>query len=126
MAPKLVTDEYEIKAVVRGQDESLCFYDDGAGALYELQEAFQFWLPTTALIRADSWEAAYEVYEDEFAPASDPDDIPTVKWSEESPEWAAFDETNRSRPKGGSFYYSDAEMRLDGAHSPDLSVMVSH
>lgn len=52
---------------------SLRFWDDGNGRAWNYRDASGL----EAVIRADSWESAYECFIDEIADDADPDDVPT-------------------------------------------------
>jgi hypothetical protein len=123
--PKHVSEAYEIHAAHHSDRGALPFKDDTYGELWAVREPFGAGLPTTAIIRAVTWKDAFQIYEDELAPESDPEDIPTVPWSEDSLAWQAFDEENRARPNGGYFQVLH-DVRIWRSDSPRISMMVSH
>jgi hypothetical protein len=65
IAPSQLTDEHTVTEA-RHAGRSLQFYDDGFGPLFVHRDS----MGITGVIRAQTWEDAYSIYEDEFAPAA--------------------------------------------------------
>jgi len=70
--PALITDSQSlVSASIRGH--SVPTYDDGFGRLYVWQTTCGNFGMVGGIVRAQSWEDAYSICEDEFFPAGDED-----------------------------------------------------
>ena len=75
----------------------LSHYDDGDGGLYVFANEFG----AVALIRAGSWESAYEIAQDQFMSPATLADI-VAEYGENWQEAEGFDEEYGFRPNGAS------------------------
>jgi hypothetical protein len=121
----IVTDDYEIHSVVEGV-KSVKYYDDGYGPLWRVAVACGNFYHNVCAIRARGLAEAHEIWEDEFATSSDPDDYPTAPWEEDSTEWEYFEEENAMRPNGGhrkdgGHYQKEHDMQISEAQSSNRS-----
>lgn len=105
----LITDEQELIGAKGRFGYSIQTYDDGYGPLWILSES----LGVTGIIRAQTWNDAYEIAEDEFFPS--PDEGPEEWEKEYGADWsenACWQESYGFRPNSrnepnGSFYQKD-------------------
>lgn len=67
MKTKLINDEQTLVSAKSRHGHSIPVYDDGCGALYISRDS----MGINGIVRADSWEDAYSICEDEFFPECD-------------------------------------------------------
>lgn len=65
----LITDEQSLDSAVSRFGHSIPVYDDGYGPLFIHLDS----MGVTGIVRAQTWENAYSICEDEFFPAGDED-----------------------------------------------------
>lgn len=76
--PNLITDEQELVSAQFKSGTPIQTYDDGFGSLFILRDS----MGVQGIIRAQSWEDAYGIAEDEFFPA------PSETWEEMQKEYS--------------------------------------
>ena len=100
-------------------NHTLATYDDGSGHLYITRNS----MGLTGIIRADSWEDAYSIDDDEFQPTADPDDCKLSEDASED-EQNAWQEAYGFRPSGPNHTEGDRGIfarDLNGDHLDALT-----
>lgn len=72
----MITDEQTIVAATTRFDSPIQVYDDGFGPLWIHRDS----MGISGIVRAQTWEDAYSICEDEFFPAADED--AAAEWAE--------------------------------------------
>lgn len=67
LAKQLITDEQSLVGAKSRFGHSIPIYDDGFGPLFVHRDS----MGISGIVRARTWEDAYEICEDEFFPAAD-------------------------------------------------------
>jgi hypothetical protein len=79
---ELITDSQRLVAAKSRFGRSIPIYDDGFGSLFIHRDS----MGISGIVRAQSWEDAYSICEDEFFPAGDDDAAEEQKLIEATPE----------------------------------------
>lgn len=99
----LITDSQSLVSASRN-GYAIPVYDDGFGQLYIHRDS----MGITGIVRAQSWEDAYGICEDEFFPATTDTVEDFVKeYGENWHEDACWNEGYGFRPNGGEIYDKD-------------------
>lgn len=127
---KLITDEQSLIGATSRFGSPIPVYDDGYGDLYIHRDS----MGISGIVRAQSWEDAYSICEDEFFPAAD-DDAFEKEWEEMTAhEQACWEEAygyrgNGRKEQDGSISYiyakdlnGDALDKLTPAFLADLEI----
>jgi len=67
MKPSEITDDVRLTGAVNQGGSAIPFYDDGSGTLYVFRES----MGVSGIVRADTWETAWDIAMDEFASEAD-------------------------------------------------------
>ena len=96
MKSTLINDTQRLVAAQNRFGHSLPIYDDGYGPLFIHRDS----MGISGIVRAQTWEDAYSICEDEFFPSADSEatDKPYSELSEH--EQACWDESYGYRPNG--------------------------
>ena len=96
MKSTLINDTQRLVAAKNRFGRSLPIYDDGYGPLFIHRDS----MGISGIVRAQTWEDAYSICEDEFFPSADSEatDKPYSELSEH--EKACWDESYGYRPNG--------------------------
>ncbi len=85
----LITDDRQLISVRNEYGRLLPIYDDGYGKLYIHRDS----MGISGIVRAQSWEDAYEICEDEFFPDADVTEAELIKeFGEDWQDDASFQE----------------------------------
>jgi len=96
----LITDEQSLVGATCGKDD-LRVYDDGFGDIYVCFDNCGHFVYVLGLVRASSWEDAYDICEDEFFLESDETVEDLIKeYGEDWMNHDGFNETYGFRPNG--------------------------
>lgn len=103
MKTQLITDEQSLIGATNEFGRALRVYDDGFGPLFIHMDS----MGISGIVRAQTWEDAYSICEDEFFPAGDEDASEDMKAIEAMPdgkeknhEQACWDEAYGFRGNG--------------------------
>jgi hypothetical protein len=92
----LITDSQRLVSAKSRFGHSIPIYDHGFGPLFIHQDS----MGISGIVRAQSWEDAYSICEDEFFPSADSESV-AKPYSELTPhEQACWDEAYGYRPNG--------------------------
>tara|TARA_R110002020_G_scaffold193923_3_gene394526 strand:- start:2807 stop:3610 length:804 start_codon:yes stop_codon:yes gene_type:complete len=109
-----------LKSYPESEGSKIPIYDEGSGDLYISRDS----MGINGIVRADSWEDAYGICEDEFFPPADESWEEMAKTfdceGEELMEDAAWNESYGFRPNGESIG-KDKESPAPGIYSKDLN-----
>lgn len=110
----LITDEQELTGALSRFGHAIRTYDDGFGPLFIHRDS----MGISGIVRAQSWEDAYGICEDEFFPSADAEDCAFDYETATGHEQACWDEAFGFRPngKGGPTPTEDC-----GIYAKDLS-----
>lgn len=93
----LISDEQQLVAAKSRFGHSIPVYDDGFGKLFIHRDS----MGISGIVRAQTWEDAYGICEDEFFPeASETVDEMIAEYGEEFPENGLWQEAFGFRPNG--------------------------
>lgn len=131
-AHTLITDEQRLVGAKTRFGHAVRIYDDGFGPLWIHRDS----MGITGIVRAQTWESAYSICEDEFFPAGDEDAAREQAEIEASPEHkrdhlqACWDEAfgfrgNGRREKDGSVSYIYAKDLNGDALDPLTAELVA-
>jgi hypothetical protein len=116
----LITDEQSLISATSRFGHAIRTYDDGFGKLYIHRDS----MGISGIVRAQSWEDAYSICEDEFFPSADAEAGETMAKIEAMPqgkerdhEQACFDEAYGFRPNGRK----EANNALSCIYAKDLN-----
>jgi len=116
----LITDEQSLISATSRFGHAIRTYDDGFGKLYIHRDS----MGISGIVRAQSWEDAYSICEDEFFPSADEEAGETMAKIEAMPhgkerdhEQACFDEAYGFRPNGRR----EANKALSCIYAKDLN-----
>lgn len=110
----LITDDQQLTGAKSRFGSSIPVYDDGYGHLYIQRDS----MGISGIVRARSWEDAYEICEDEFFPSAD-DEAFEPPYDQLSPhEQACWDEAYGYRPNGRGGPTPDKDR---GVYAKDLN-----
>lgn len=109
-----ITDEQRLVSAHHYRGHPIPVYDDGFGPLWIHRDS----MGISGIVRAQTWEDAYSICEDEFFPSAD-DEAFEKNWEKMTPhEQACWDEAYGFRPngKGGPTPEKDS-----GVYAKDLN-----
>lgn len=105
-----ITDDQTLIAAFSRFGHPIPVYDDGFGPLYIHRDS----LGVSGIVRAQTWEDAYSICEDEFFPAADESEEEFIQeFGEDFTEDAAWQESYGFRPNGGIYRRDLHGDRLD-------------
>lgn len=121
---KLIADEHRLESATTRFGSPIHVYDDGFGPLFIHRDS----MGIRGIVRAQTWEEAYNICEDEFFPEADETDGDFTK--EFGPDWPDNDCWNEQygfRPNGGIYVKDlngDRLDTLDAALAEELEIHI--
>ena len=97
MKPSEITDSVRLTGAVNQWNRAIPTYDDGSGTLYVFRES----MGVSGIVRADTWETAWDIAMDEFT--AEADDTVADFERDYGPDWSENDlwcEAHGFRPSG--------------------------
>jgi hypothetical protein len=110
---ELITDSQRLIAAQSRFGHSIPIYDDGFGPLFIHRDS----MGISGIVRAQSWEDAYSICEDEFFPSGDDDAAEEQKLIEATPEGDRRDHLQACWDEAYGWRHSGSRRMPDGTLS---------